>query len=151
MVRRVFLEGRGWGKKYKAMQVQSQREGSWRQASTRGLVWRACGDKELWGWQLLATLWVWESVQFSHSVLSNFATPRTAACQASLSITSSQRLLNSRSLSWWYLGKKGAPLVVGSLIIMQIQSGSMTSRQLSSENLGLTAVKLGSWISLKIL
>ena len=42
--------------------------------------------------------------------------------------------------------KKGAPLVVGSLIIMQIQSGSMTSRQLSSENLGLIAVKLGSWI-----
>ena len=33
------------------------------------------------------------SVQFSHSVVSDFATPWTAACQASLSITNSQSLL----------------------------------------------------------
>ena len=32
------------------------------------------------------------SVQFSHSVMSDFATTRTAACQASLSITNSQSL-----------------------------------------------------------
>ena len=36
---------------------------------------------------------------FSHSVLSDSATPRTAACQASLSFTNSWRLSNSRPLS----------------------------------------------------
>ena len=36
--------------------------------------------------------------QFSHSVLSNSATPRTAACQASLSITNSQSLLKLMSI-----------------------------------------------------
>ena len=41
------------------------------------------------------------SVQFSHSVVSHFATPWTAACQASLSITSSQSLLKSCPLSQW--------------------------------------------------
>ena len=34
-----------------------------------------------------------DSVQFSHSLLSNSATPWTAACQASLSITNSRSLL----------------------------------------------------------
>ena len=38
------------------------------------------------------------SVQFSHSVMSDFATPRTAACQPSLSITSSQSLLKLMSI-----------------------------------------------------
>ena len=38
-------------------------------------------------WQCLS------SVQFSHSVMSNYATPWTAACQASLSITKSWNLL----------------------------------------------------------
>ena len=38
------------------------------------------------------------SVQFSHSVVSNSATPWTAACQASLSITNSQSLLKLMSI-----------------------------------------------------
>ena len=38
------------------------------------------------------------SVQFSHSVVSIFATPWTAACQASLSITSSESLLRLMSI-----------------------------------------------------
>ena len=38
------------------------------------------------------------SVHFSHSVLSDSATPRTAACQASLSITTSQSFLKLRSI-----------------------------------------------------
>ena len=38
------------------------------------------------------------SVQFSHSVVSNSATPRTAACQASLSITNSWSLLKLVSI-----------------------------------------------------
>ena len=37
-------------------------------------------------------------VQFSHSVVSDSATPRTAACQASLSITNSQSLLKLMSI-----------------------------------------------------
>ena len=38
------------------------------------------------------------SVQFSHSVMSHFVTPWTAACQASLSITNSQSLLKLMSI-----------------------------------------------------
>ena len=38
------------------------------------------------------------SVQFSHSVVSNSATPWTAACQASLSITNSWSLLKHMSI-----------------------------------------------------
>ena len=38
------------------------------------------------------------SVQLSHSVMSNSATPWTAACQASLSITNSQSLLKLMSI-----------------------------------------------------
>ena len=38
------------------------------------------------------------SVQFSHSVVSDSATPWTAACQASLSITNSQNLLKLMSI-----------------------------------------------------
>ena len=38
------------------------------------------------------------SAQFSHSVLSDSATPWTAACQASLSITNSQSLLKLMSI-----------------------------------------------------
>ena len=41
------------------------------------------------------------SVQFSHSVVSDFATPWTAAHQASLSITNSWSLLKLYPLSWW--------------------------------------------------
>ena len=37
-------------------------------------------------------------VQFSHSVVSNSATPWTAACRASLSITNSQSLLKFMSI-----------------------------------------------------
>ena len=37
-------------------------------------------------------------VQFSHSVMSDFATPWTAVCQASLSITNSQSLLKLMSI-----------------------------------------------------
>ena len=38
------------------------------------------------------------SVQFSHSVMSDYATPWTAACQASLSFTTSQSLLKLMSI-----------------------------------------------------
>ena len=40
------------------------------------------------------------SVQFSHSVVSDSATPWTAACQASLSIINSQSLLKLMSIEW---------------------------------------------------
>ena len=39
-----------------------------------------------------------QSVQFSHSVMSDSATPWTAVCQASLSITSSRSLLRLMSI-----------------------------------------------------
>ena len=42
--------------------------------------------------------WIFSSVQFSHSVMSNSAVPRTAARQASLSITNSQSLLKLVSI-----------------------------------------------------
>ena len=42
--------------------------------------------------------WRWDSVQFSRSVVSNSATPWTAARQASLSITVSQNLLKLMSI-----------------------------------------------------
>jgi len=41
-----------------------------------------------------------DSVQFSHSVVSDSATPWTAAHQASLSITNSRSLLNSCPSNW---------------------------------------------------
>ena len=40
----------------------------------------------------------WESVQFSRSVMPNSATPWTAACQASLSITNRQSVLKLMSI-----------------------------------------------------
>ena len=40
------------------------------------------------------------SVQFSHSVVSDSATPWTAACQTSLSITSSRSSLRLTSIEW---------------------------------------------------
>ena len=46
--------------------------------------------------------WYYTSVQFSYSVVSESATPWTAACQASLSITNSRRLLKLMSVDWWY-------------------------------------------------
>ena len=42
--------------------------------------------------------WIFSSVQFSHSVMSDSAVPRTAARQASLSITNSQSLLKLVSI-----------------------------------------------------
>ena len=42
--------------------------------------------------------YIYQSVQFSHSVMSNSATPWTAACQASLSITNSRGLFKLRSI-----------------------------------------------------
>ena len=51
-------------------------------------------------WQGRQDTW-WDqfsSVQFSRSVVSDFATPRTAACQASLSITNSQSSLKLISI-----------------------------------------------------
>ena len=47
---------------------------------------------------LLLSVEYWYSVQFSHSVASNSMTPWTAAHQASLSITNSQRLLKLMSI-----------------------------------------------------
>ena len=44
----------------------------------------------LLGRKIMTNLAQFSSVQFSHSVVSNSATPGTAACQASLSITSSR-------------------------------------------------------------
>ena len=41
---------------------------------------------------------LYSSVQISHSVMSDSATPWTASCQASLSITSSRRLLRLMSI-----------------------------------------------------
>ena len=43
-------------------------------------------------------IYMQSSVQFSHSVVSDSATPWTAACQASLSITTSQSLLKLVSI-----------------------------------------------------
>ena len=45
--------------------------------------------------------WVFSSVQFSHSVVSNSATPWTATCQASLSITTPRVHPNPCPLSQW--------------------------------------------------
>ena len=52
-----------------------------------------------WGWFLLS-LWAWQSVQLSRSVMSDFLQPhgRTTAHQASLSITNSQGLLKLMSI-----------------------------------------------------
>ena len=45
---------------------------------------------------VVKVMWMWEeSVQFSNSVVSDSATPWTAACQTSLSITNSRNLLVS--------------------------------------------------------
>ena len=47
---------------------------------------------------LIVELFFFSSVQFSHSVVSNSATPWIAACQASLSITNSRSLLKLMSI-----------------------------------------------------
>jgi len=50
-------------------------------------------------WQFLCGLHIWDpSVQFSYSVVSDSVTPWTAACQAFLSITTSQSLLKLMSI-----------------------------------------------------
>ena len=59
----------------------------------------------LWTWtwaltQMEAEYESLSSVQFSHSVVSDSATPRTAACQASVSITNSRSLLKLTFIEW---------------------------------------------------
>ena len=59
----------------------------------------------LWTWtwaltQMEAEYESLSSVQFSRSVVSDSATPRTAACQASLSITNSRSLLKLTFIEW---------------------------------------------------
>ena len=49
-------------------------------------------------WKHTAHSGQWDSVQFNRSVVSNSATPWTAACQASLSITNSRSLLKLMSI-----------------------------------------------------
>ena len=55
------------------------------------------------------------SVQFSHSVVSDFATPWTAACQASLSITNSRSLLKLMSIALVMLSNH---LILGRLLLL---------------------------------
>ena len=74
-------------------------QGKWRRGE-RGMDWqfgiRRC--KVLYaGWINSQTL-LHTTVQFSRSVLSNSATPWTAACQASLSITNSWSLIKLMSI-----------------------------------------------------
>ena len=58
-------------------------------------------DKRKRGKQRMGELdGITDSVQFSHSVVSDSATPWTAAHQASLSITNSRSLLNSCPSNW---------------------------------------------------
>ena len=52
----------------------------------------------LLGRKIMTNLAQFSSVQFSHLVVSNSATPGTAACQASLSITSSRSSLRLKSI-----------------------------------------------------
>ena len=49
-------------------------------------------------WVCIKECYVYSSVQFRHSVVSNSATPWTAGPQASLSITNSQSLLKLMSI-----------------------------------------------------
>ena len=51
------------------------------------------------------------SVQFSHSVMSDSATPWTAACQASLSVTNSQSLLKLMSIELVMPSNISSPVV----------------------------------------
>ena len=59
----------------------------------------------IWTHNVLSTMQDYGSSEISSvqslSSVRLFATPWTTACQASLSITNSQRLPNSRPLSWW--------------------------------------------------
>ena len=67
--------------------------------------------RNAWGWTgsgsgcIRITCWLvkcrFSSVQFSHLVVSDSATPWTTACQASLSITSSSTYPNSCPLNLW--------------------------------------------------
>ena len=62
-------------------------------------VHRLCASlRELTGYLCLAPSLSLSSVQFSHSVMSDFATPWAAAHQASLSMTSSRSLLKLMSI-----------------------------------------------------
>ena len=64
--------------------------------------WWFLGLEVRWWWKgFISWLWCYLSVQFNHSVVSDSATPWTAACRASLSITNSWSLPNSCPLSWW--------------------------------------------------
>ena len=65
--------------------------------------WVPYGFSEVWGWRKQTTLQVYHcTVTVSRSVMSDsFAIPRTAAHQASLSISNSQSLLKLSPLSQW--------------------------------------------------
>ena len=74
--------------------------------------WWFLGLEVRWWWKgFISWLWCYLSVQFNHSVVSDSATPWTAACRASLSITNSWSLPNSCPLSWW-----GNPSISSSVI-----------------------------------
>ena len=60
--------------------------------------WWFLGLEVRWWWKgFISWLWCYLSVQFNHSVVSDSATPWTAACRASLSITNSWILPKSMS------------------------------------------------------
>ena len=74
--------------------------------------WWFLGLEVRWWWKgFISWLWCYLSVQFNHSVVSDSATPWTAACRASLSITNSWSLPNSCPLSWW-----GHPSISSSVV-----------------------------------
>jgi len=75
----------------------------WKYYPTQNKEWnRAMAFTRIWFlWYTNVISWIWSvrlSVQFSRSVVSNSATPWIAACQASLSITSSWSLIKLMSI-----------------------------------------------------
>ena len=83
-----------------------------------------------------------DSVQFSHSILSNSAIPWTAAHQASLSITNSLSLLKRMSSSWWYHPNISSSVVPFSCLQSFPATGSFQMSQLfasGSQSIGISA------------